>query len=290
VKALGAADQWIAERYVTRVFKPLALLSLGFATRVSLAELIPGSLDLGARKVAGSHLVNIGRRLAPDAYSSEATRHLDALKSGDEAALEALATGVHADPRPITHAEIDGHAETMGVDLLDGEHEHVAANVAKTLLDAATGKPLFRAGKGALGRVSLRLSSALVDEDYRDVAHLLSLSHDGHILAPAIAAGDHGVFMDDAPVEKLAGSIYRAGAAVPPRYRVGDGFTVYKTSDDKHPAMWAMDLSHAAGDEGARIQARALLAHGFGNLAVLLRSRHRQDGSGERKCQGFHCA
>ena len=32
------------------------------------------------------------------------------------------------------------------------------------------------------------------------------------------------------------------------------------------------------------------LPHGVGNLVVLLRSRHRKEGRGEQKCQGFHCA
>jgi hypothetical protein len=272
VKALGKADQWIADRYVTKVFKPLALLSLGFATRVSLAELIPGSLDLGTRRVVGSQLANVGRRLAPEAYHSETTRTLEALSQDGEDALARLAAETpvasHAAQAPITHAEIDGHVAALGREpLIDGEHEHVAASVATTLYDAAFGKPLLRAGKGAIGRLSLRLSHALVDDDFRDVAHMLVVGHDAHILAPAIATGDHGVYLDDGPVEQLTGSIYKAGASVPPSMKVGDGFTVYRTDNAKHPAMWSANIREAAGDDGARVIAKALLIHGDSHAA-----------------------
>jgi hypothetical protein len=163
---------------------------------------------------------------------------------------------------PLTHEEIDGAAAaTPGVDLLPAEHEHVAATAAKTMFDSVWGKPVLQAGTAQLGKGMMRLSSALLDDDYRRVLLNLTVRHGSHVVDPALMTGEHGLMHAEDPATQLTASIYHTAASVPPKWQVGDGFTGYKTSDAKHPAMWSAALKEPAGDAGARLMARTILLH-----------------------------
>lgn len=260
IGALGRADQFIASNYLGKVFKPLALLSLGFAQRVSLAELLPGSLTLGARKVAGLQLLNAGRKLAPEEYARQVEAHT--AKIGAEAARDEAEAIPAAATAPIHQGEIDSAvAANPGVDLLPGEHEHVAAAVAKTLFDSVWGKPVLMAGKGYAGKGLMRMSSALLDDDYRRVLMNLTVRRGAHVVSPALMTGDHGLMSDADAGQKIPMSINHVGASVPGRMQVGDGFKMWKTSDEQHPAMWSAALREPAGDKGARLMAKTILLH-----------------------------
>ena len=66
--ALSKADIWMAEHYTNTVFKPLALLTPAFGMRISLAELVPATQDLGYKGIASNLLYSTGRKLAADKY------------------------------------------------------------------------------------------------------------------------------------------------------------------------------------------------------------------------------
>lgn len=285
-RMIVTGDDWLYRHFISRWFKQLVLLSMGFATRVSAGELIPAMMRLSPSRLAGGI---VGSRLASELNWGELLDDAQRqVRAGSNDPLVGLRVKVRNGQIGVVKSWTrTGNGGTAVVDHVGEESTHPFSSLVAYHRDVTpeaiqevardTGikvtpeeVPHIRA---AYGKAVWLLGKALVDQDYRDVVLMSLLKYDGHIVPQGLMAehgylpgGSHGgERIHDYMQDNLARLAKDHPGQVAPFSVNGETKWItfgkrYRPIDPEelqHPAYWHFDMSQAVKDNGARRIARA---------------------------------
>jgi hypothetical protein len=256
------------EKYFTRWFKPLALLSLGFATRVAAGELVPASLRYGSDVVRGG-MASAALHLNPNLLGDVAEQAIaDGAGDGSLKGLR-VAHDDHGVGRIMSHDTKTAQVQFPGEDTpqnlplndltayhRDIKDQTILAGAKEAGIDVKTAE--IGHLRSAIGQSLYGVSKALYDPDYLRMAKWTMLNNNGHLVAGALTTGHGGMPLSGLGAsEDTKNALASIGAKIPFGYGFGKNFQLFDGGHELHPAYWQFALKEAADDAAMAASARA---------------------------------
>lgn len=229
-------DDFMFKPVMSAVWKPLALVNMGFGLRVAAAEAMQAisrySLGSYFKSSLAATVAKSGIKLAKDEESHVAGAVMQALglnetrqSLADKMLHAAEAEGLTADERMKLVAKLDPN------------------------VDPLEDMPVWKQAK----LQGLTFASKLLPEDYMDVATRLVMKHDGHLLSNAVDASGHSSLGSDSlDLGITAHTIYNREVSRV-KYRQSGNWNLHATDNNEFVPRYSTLLRHWRGDAMGRI-------------------------------------
>ena len=256
---MGALDDGVRKHFIESIFKPAALLSGGFALRISASEVLQSMMRYGTvntlRATVASAAAHMGVKLLPGEDEHILAAMSQSLAHGSE--LPKLPPPTPEDIRAVL-----AHAETpASVDPITGQ---VPESLAKA---NSYGERVM----SKLGDSALKLSNTIDPKRARIAAELI-VRGQGHIGTGAVLTGHGGGYGDVDPFEIAQQTMQtegtRAQALKGQRYSRGQlswqssgNFNEYTPDNAAFNTYWKTNVDKASRDQQSKLILGDVLTH-----------------------------